>query len=375
MKFTCEKAAIRSAVSLVAKYADTRGHIPIIGHLLVKAEGDQVSVTATDLDKAATAIFPAKIEVEGSACIIADTVERATAQFTGSEFSLTVADDWATVVSGKARLKSPTLPTTDFPTELAMLNGEANCCFSLPADLLESVWKRVGFAIGKDLSRPYLQGVLAAREGDKLQFVATDGKQLSVLETSAPEGVGILPEGCIPLIQFPDWKGDVEVQFGETFARFTASGVTIATKLLETGFPDFWRRAIPDNEKSLIFDREELAKCAARVSINITGIRGSNSILMVGRDGVATLSTENKKGEVSDQIAYDGDDFEIAFTGSILRPALAALDCETLEFLCGDSGATGLFRKPNDDTHRIALWPYRDHRLGSLTHKDDGDAE
>ncbi|OYX44961.1 MAG: DNA polymerase III subunit beta, partial [Alphaproteobacteria bacterium 32-64-14] len=74
MKLTIDRNALMRALSHVQAVVERRNTIPILSNILMVAEGDKLSLTATDLDIEATDAAPAEIKKAGSVTAPAQTL-------------------------------------------------------------------------------------------------------------------------------------------------------------------------------------------------------------------------------------------------------------------------------------------------------------
>lgn len=361
MRFVAERESILSALSFVAKYAAADNKIPIIADVLVKAEGGNVYFVATDMEQAASDSCSADTQETGTLCLPASLLLRAIKSSSG-EVTLTADDRQATVVIGKSRFKMPVLPAIDFP-DMPMLTKDGDCEFALDGATLSKIDKAVAFSAEQPGGRYFLIGVSWQVNEGQLEFCATDGKKLSLLSVAAPHSENPMPQIVVPIIETPSWTGNVHVAITQGFIRFQSGQQVLASKLVEGTYPDY-RRLIPQNSTSIILDRQELLASLGRVAL--VADAKEHSILFVGREGKVTLSSVTVTGEATDDVAYHGDDFQIAIVHHVAVPILSSFDCETVEIRFADHQTGITIHDPNDASRVTFAMPYRDRRLSEF---------
>lgn len=358
MRFTAERENILSALSFVAKHAETKGTIPILTNVLVKAEDGLITLTATDTNRVASDSFAADTKIAGAICLSADLLLRSVKGSSGSEVSVASDDRQATVSCGQSKLKLPVLHASYFP-EMPMLSIEAPCNFQLPAETLHRVKAAVGFAVSTETrTRFYLCGTSWRISNGLLEFCATGGKSLSLMSLDAP--VQEIPHIIVPEFDIPEWEGTVNVSLTERFIRYSCGGQTVASKLIDGCFPDY-HRVIPKNTTTGVFDREEMLSAISRA--RLVADRGEHSILFAGKAGKITVSARTDRGETSDKVAYEGDDFRIAVEAGVIAPILKSFDCETIEWRIADAGSPTTIHDPKDASRITVAMPYHDSRV------------
>ncbi|WP_404927131.1 DNA polymerase III subunit beta [Mesorhizobium sp. ORM16] len=361
MKFTAERETILAALTFVGKYAASDNKIPIIADVLIKAKGSQVYFVATDLEQAAADSCPAEVQEPGVLCLPASLLLKAIKSSSG-EVSLSADDRQATVTIGKSKFKMPVLPAADFP-EMPMLTKDGDCAFAVDGAVLTRIGKAVAFSAEQPNGRYFLIGVSWRVHEGQLEFCATDGKKLSLMSVDAPHAAAAMPSVIVPIIDTPSWSGPVNVDASEAFVRFQSGNQTLASKLIEGTYPDY-HRLIPKNSTSIILDRQELLASLGRVAL--VADAKEHSILFVGRDGKVTLSSVTATGEAVDEIAYHGDDFQIAVVHHVAVPILSSFDCETIELRYADHQTGITIHDPNDASRVTFAMPYRDSRLAEF---------
>lgn len=359
MKLTVERSAILASLSFVALYVEQRANIPILNDVLLEASGDGVTVTGTDMDRVARDRFPANIEAEGRICLPGHLLLKALKNGAGSEVSIDADDAWATVRIGKSRLKLPVLPADDFPM-LEIMTRDAAHNFTMGGEALSAIGDKVSFARETGPSaRHFLSGTGWRARDDKIEFAAGASSRMAV--QSMPIDTGDF-DANVPTFPIPSWDGDVSIAVSETFIRLQSGDQVLASKLIDTPFADYHSmQPIPDNEARLTFDRVELLAAANRCGMI------SGSIMLVGRDGATVLSsTSPAAGEISDEVSYEGCDFQTAIVHQTLAGVLDSFDCKTIEMRWRSHDAGVTVHDPADDTRLVVMQPYRDFRLSEF---------
>lgn len=367
MKIIAERSAILSALSFVANYTDASDKIPILAMVRFDASEDCVSVTATDSDKSASDLFAAHVQEPGSACLPGSLIVKAVRSTDAAEIMIDAGEKEAAIqIGGRLRMKLPVLPAKDFP-DMQMLTAKGDCVFAVPAELFPRHSKEVAFAEGKGNADYWSQGTLWEAAGNDLHLCALDRVVMSRI--SVPIRVPDMPRVTVPTTALPNWDGDVSVTVSSHFIRFTCGKQTVATKLLDAPFPDY-RRIIPEHSSALRFDRAELL--AAFNRMGILPQKGGVSVLMIGRDGSASVLVRSYDGrEISDSVPYEGDDFQIAVQQRSMSAVLDSMDCEIVEVMIGDHTQNITIHDRRDESRIMLIAPYRDPRLAEYLPKQE----
>lgn len=355
MKLLAEKSAIVDALSFVCAYAAKDNRIPILASVHMVADGEGVTVSATNADRAARGRFSAEVERQSSLCLPAALLLSAVQNSTGTEVIIDADERRAVIKCGKQRFTLPVLPANDFPP-LPMLDSADGTILDLDGAMLARIAKQVSFAAEDSKGRYYLAGTNWRASSGTIEFCATDGKRLSLISAETSADLDII----VPIFDLPAWDGPVSILATDRSIRFQHGNRVVASKLVEGSYPDI-RRILPKGGAPLLFDRAELLAGIKRVSL-IADAK-DHSVLLVGRNGTATLAGATAEREAVDEVAYDGDDFQIAFLNTVISSVIASFDCEVVEIRYSDHASPIIVHDPRDENRIGFAMPYADRRV------------
>ncbi|WP_319518801.1 DNA polymerase III subunit beta [uncultured Martelella sp.] len=371
MRITLERSNLLKSLNHVHRVVERRNTIPILSNVLLKAEGADLEMKATDLDLEITEKTPAMVEQAGATTVPAHLLYEIVRKLSdGSEVSLATAPDGQTisVFSGKSKFSLQCLPQEDFPDLTA---GSFSHAFKLKAADLKMLIDRTQFAISTEETRYYLNGIFfhAMAEGSdlKLRAVATDGHRLARAEIDAPSGCENMPGVIIPrktvgelqkLVDDPEIIVAVEVS--DAKIRFTIGSVVITSKLIDGTFPDYQRVIPANNDREMRIECDAFAKAVDRVS-TVSSERGRAVKLSLG-EGQLTLTVNNPdSGSATDELAvgYDSEAMDIGFNAKYLLDITAQLTGDEAIFLFADAGSPTLVRDTDNENALYVLMPMR----------------
>ena len=117
MKFSAERETILAPLQAVIGVVERRQTMPILANVLVVGRGEQLSITATDLEVELVAKTNVNLQQAGEVTLpgrkLLDIV-RALPEKT--QVTVSIEAEKATIRSGKSRFTLATLPASDFPT-------------------------------------------------------------------------------------------------------------------------------------------------------------------------------------------------------------------------------------------------------------------
>ncbi|WP_336810899.1 DNA polymerase III subunit beta [Bosea sp. MMO-172] len=369
MKLTIPRAVLAPALASLSRVVERRQTIPVLSNILLKAEGDRLALSATDLDIRAETSLPCEVAEPGAITLPAHTLSDIVRKLP-AEAAITLDGDEKGMAlrAGRSRFSLQTLPESDFPDITA---GEFNCRFALPAKSLAEIVEVTSFAISTEETRYYLNGIhMHATTVDGaavLRAVATDGHKLSRLQLPAPAGAEEMPAVIIPrktvaelARMAKDVDGDLTVELSATKIRVTAGATTLVSKLIDGTFPDYQRVIPAGNEKVATLEAEAFKQAVDRVA-TISSERG-RAVKLALAEGALTLTVSNPdSGSATEEVApdYTGAPIEIGFNHRYLLDILGILGGDTIQLKLAEPGAPAILQRREGDSLLVVLMPMR----------------
>jgi DNA polymerase-3 subunit beta len=371
MKLSLERNALLKAMSRAQSVVERRNTIPILGNVLIEAEGEGASLRATDLDIEVIDRAPAMVSRAGATTAPAHTLHEIVRKLPDGAM-VELHDDGLAgrleVRAGRSHFSLATLPREDFPI---MASAEYQTSFAAPAPLLRRLFDKAKFAISTEETRYYLNGVYlhAAKgpEGAVLRCVATDGHRLARIDAPLPPGAEDVPGVIVPRKTvgelrklLDDDEAEIRVSVSETKIRFATPEVTLTSKVIDGTFPDYARVIPIGNAKRLEVDAAEFAQAVDRVA-TVSSER-SRAVKMALEDDRLILSVNAPDSGAADEelaVAYADERLEIGFNAKYLLEIAGQVDRENAVFLFNSAGDPTLMREGDDDSAVYVVMPMR----------------
>ncbi|MCF6232447.1 MAG: DNA polymerase III subunit beta [Rhodobacteraceae bacterium] len=371
MKFSIERGTLLKAVSQAQSVVERRNTIPILANVLIEAEGETVSLRATDLDIEVVDKAVAQVERAGTTTVLATMLHEIVRKLPDGALVTLTADDVAgrlTVEAGRSNFSLATLPKEDFPV---MATSEYQTNFSAPAGVLRRLFDKSRFAISNEETRYYLNGVymhVAESDGGKvLRCVATDGHRLARIDADLPEGAGDMPGVIVPRKTvmelrklLDDDEMEIAVSVSETKVRFATPDITLTSKVIDGTFPDYTRVIPQGNTKRLEVDAKEFAQAVDRVA-TVSSERSRAVKLALDEDRLILSVNAPDSGAAEEElaVAYGDEPLEIGFNAKYLLEIASQVDRENAVFMFNSAGDPTLMREGNDLSAVYVVMPMR----------------
>jgi DNA polymerase-3 subunit beta len=364
MKLNAPRENFLDPLQAVIGVVERRQTMPILANVLINAKGNNVSVTATDLEVEMVASSELVAKQDGEITVPArKLLDICKALRDGSEIDLSVSGDKATIRSGRSRFTLATLPAADFPL---VEDIDSKQSITVPQRDLKRLLDRTHFSMAHQDVRYYLNGLLLEMGDGKLRAVATDGHRLAMCQIDAESSEDgthqvIVPrKGVLELQRLLGDSGDVSIAIGNNHIRAEVGAIRFTSKLIDGRFPEY-QRVIPKRSGEVIgADREELRHALHRAAIlsneKYRGVRlelGENILK------IQAHNPEQEEAEEEIEVQYAGADLEIGFNVNYLVDALGALDGEEANLQINDPSSSCLIWNDGTEGCEYVVMPMR----------------
>jgi DNA polymerase-3 subunit beta len=354
MKLILQKQKFLNALSAVQNVVGSRTPIGILNNLLLKAEKNELTISATDLDIGIRTSCEVGVEKPGSITLPARRLFSIIRELPSEELTLDVdAKLGATMRCGAAFFKIMGMPAEEFPAipEFPSKTSEKNPIYKIEQKALKELLKRVSYAMSADEKRYVLNGLLLCLKDGKLTIVATDGRRLALTDQEldfpkSGEREFILPaKAVLELQRLLGDKEDVSFVILENQILFSFGHTEIAAKMVEGNYPNY-RQVIPAEAKERVtLERELFLNSVRRVAL--LSSEKSNSVkLTFAKNNLEIAANTPDVGEARESIPvqYKGKEFTMAFNPEFLVDPLKNIDHDTIHFDFIDELSPGVIR-------------------------------
>lgn len=362
MKVICARKDLNESVQIAARAVSARTSLPILGHLLITAEDDQLRIAATDLEIGLECVVEAKVQVPGSLTVPARYMSEVLNALPETDVVLSVDESYAVNIK---------CATSDFsilglpPEEFPMLpEVREDVSFTIERDALRESIRKASFAIGVDESRAILTGVLMQVTESGLKLVSTDTHRLCVLDCQLVESRGevnaIVPGRAmneLPRI-VPEGEGTVSVGISQTQVKFKIGDTVLISRLIEGQFPNFEKVIPTEHNKKLIIPTQQFEQSLKRVAI--VAKENSNRAVVQVEDGKLIITAESGtvgKAHEEVEIVKEGEDTKMAFSARYLLDVLGVVDTEAIEVELTGEVNQALIRPQGRDDYLYVVMP------------------
>lgn len=315
MKLQVTQENLNKALSSVARIANTRNTLPILGNVLLRTIDNRLSVSATNLDIAITHHIGSKISEEGAITVPARLMQDFVSSLPSGVIDLELEENKLNISTEQYQSTINGVSAEDFPIMPAISGGTT---WQLQASVLKKGLQQTVFAASSDEARPVLTGVYIHSHDGKLYMVATDSYRLAEKELGKnKDKVALLvPASALSdmLRIIDDGEDPVTITHDDQQVLFQFGEVELVSRLIEGNYPDY-RKLIPASfgvstslsredftnitKVSSLFARES----AGSVTIKVDEVGNQVSIHSVasqlGANTASAAATINGSGDVT----------------------------------------------------------------------------
>jgi len=335
--------------------------MPILSNVLIKAEGDSIALTTTNLDLGIRCQIKASIETPGALTLPVRKLATIVKSLPNSDVEMeSTSGNQAKIASGGSLFRIMGISEEEFP---ALPSFEDQHEFNLAQDELVNMLKSVSYAQSADENRYILNGVYFIFEENKMTLVATDGRRLALtskdMEVSG-ENAGnlILPAKTVAELERLLGQGEsVKITFSDRQVAFAIAikdnlkegglqdSIYLVSKIVEGNYPNY-KQVIPkETEHRIKVERELFQECVQRAAL-VTSDKNNSVKIKLSQNLLEISGSSPEYGESHESmaIAYEGGDVQVAFNPSFLMDPLKALTKDEVYFEFKDELSPGVFK-------------------------------
>lgn len=367
MKFSCTQENLKKGLNLVSPVAAKSPHLPILSHIMLRAEAGMLTVLGTNLELGVTTTIRGKVEGVGQ-CVVPAQVftnyinlvsgERVDCSLEGTELIVTSGSQHSKI-RGADVTEFPVLPQIERSQHLTVARGE----------LLRAL-EHVLPCVATDDSRPELTGVYMTLQGSVLTLASTDSYRLAEYKLPVtPHGVTelkvIVPGKSLTEVYriFGAVEGaQVELVFADNQAMFRTDEVELLTRLIEGRFPEY-QQIIPTNfNTTTLVNTEDLKRaCKAASLFTKSGMNDVHLKFDPEKKQVTISAANNQLGENVSSVDAEmaGGNNAIVFNFRYLLDGISSVKSNKLKISMIDANNPSVFVPEEASEQLYILMPIK----------------
>lgn len=366
MKLNLIREQLLTPLQLVSGAVERRQTKPILSNILLDSTGDEIILTATDLEVELSSTINIKDVDKGKITVPArkllDICRNLDPQ---ANIKLSSEKTKVILKTGKSRFILSSLNAEEFPL---VGDLETSRTIRIPQKELKLLVDKTAFAMAQQDVRYYLNGMLLEVGNKNISTVATDGHRLALCKLSKEntdtldrKQVIIPRKGVMELQKLLiSEEKELQIKITNNHVRVELDDIVFTSKLIDGRFPSY-ERVIPEEANQVItVDKELFRQVLTRVSIlSNEKYRGIRMFVNKGHMKIQAHNPENEEAEEELEVDYNGNDLEMGFNVNYLLDVISVIDSQTMEINTKDSESSVLIRPTLENGSTYVVMPMR----------------
>lgn len=334
MKLICDGFELSEAVNKVMKATAIRSTNPILEGIKLKAEDDELILSATDLELSIEKKIKADVKIEGETVVAGRFFAELIKKLNNEKIEITKNPDENTI-----RIKYTdsegliqTMPVSEFPEIKKIESPEY---VTLKENDLKQLINMTIFSAAYDDSRPILKGILVEVEDNKINAVALDGYRMAlctkpVIKTTANLSF-VVPARCLSEVSkiLGDSDNEVNILVQKNYILINVDETKIITRLLDGDFINY-KQVVPVNTNTIVtISKKYLEETVERTSL-LARLNKNNLVTFNISETLMLVSSTSDMGNIKEKIAVNtkGKEIVVAFNARYFSECLKNISDE-----------------------------------------------
>jgi DNA polymerase III subunit beta len=362
MKLQVTQENLTKALGSVARVANTRNTLPILGNVLLRTIGNQLSVSATNLDIAITHFIGSKVAEEGSITVPAKLMQDFVSSLPSGVIDLELDENKLHITTDQYKSTINGVSAEDFPVMPAINGGTS---WQISSSVFKKGLQQVVLAASSDEARPVLTGLFLHTFEQELFMVATDSYRLAErsLQKNKADVSLLVPGSAMQdmLRIIGDSEDPVTITHDDQQILLQSGEVELVSRLIDGKYPDY-RKLIPASfditatlSRADFTNITKVSSLFARESAGSVTIKVDESSKQVSIRSIASQLGENTASAAA-EIKGSG---EVTLNSRYLLEALHVFSGNTITLSFNGKLDPCLLVDPSEKGYKHVIMPLR----------------
>lgn len=361
MNFVIASGTLLKHLQGISGVLSTSNTLPILDNFLFEISGNQMTVSASDLETTIRTTMEVDSKEDGKIAIPAKILldvlktladQPCTFHVDMENFAIEIAYD-----NGKSKMVG--FDGDDFPKTPSIESPNST---KLSGDILLNAINKTLFATGTDDLRPVMSGVYCEFTPENITFVATDAHKLVRYTRIDSQATGsssfILPKKPLNLLR-TNLNGEEEVQldYNDSNVVFTFGDMVLICRLIDGKYPNYEAVIPKENPNVLLIDRLQFLSSIKRVSIFANKTTHQIKLKLAGSELSLSAEDIDFANEANERLTcnYSGEDMEIGFNSRFLMEMLGNIDTTEVRLEMSEPSRAGLLKPAEQEENEDIL--------------------
>lgn len=337
-----EKSKLVEGLRKVSNAISKNTTLEILNGVLIEAENNNLSITATDLNIAITTHIPCQTEMFKETYVVdAKLFTNIISKMPEENIEITLKEKAIEIKSGNSKFNINILgQAEEYPSLNTLTEIKDITKMTLKADTFKEIVKRTYPFVREDHVRPELNGIKFEISNKILKTVSLDGYRLSYFVSEIDDEIDgeiIIPAKVLENSVKAISGENVIISFNKEInkcIKIESEDAIIYSRTLEGKFLDFKSLLQVENNTTIVkANREKLKEAIDRVLIIAKAEKNIPVILKINNNQLKIIAkTDNSNIKEVLDIKTEGENNVIAFNPLFVQQALSVMENEEIEF-------------------------------------------
>jgi len=336
VRFEVNRDVFSEAVSFAVKLLPQRTTLPILGGVLIEADGATVTLSAFDYESSARTSIAAEVETAGRTLVSGRLLADIASRLPAAPVVFSLEDGKVSIRCGAGRFTLLPMPVEEYPA-LPQIDDRGGL---VPGDAFSDAIAQVVVAASRDDVTPVITGVQLEVTEDSLSLVATDRYRVAIRDipwdsagSGLTEATALVPARVLSEIgkTFAHSK-TVRISIAEGGDReliaFSADDRAVTSLLIKGNYPPVKRLFPQAVEDYAVLATSDLVDAVRRVSLVLE--REAALRFSFTPDGLVLEAAGSEQAQASETIdaVLTGEETVVSLKPQFLIDALGAVHSE-----------------------------------------------
>lgn len=328
MKLICDGFELSEAVNKVMKATAIRSTNPILEGIKLKAEDDELVLSATDLELSIEKKIKADVKIEGEVVVAGRFFAELIKKLNNEKIEISKNENENTI-----RIKYTdsegfiqTMPVSEFP-EIKKIDSPEY--ITIKENDLKQLINMTIFSAAYDDSRPILKGILIEVENNKINAVALDGYRMALTTKPVQRATAslrfVVPARCLSEVSkiLGDTDNEINILVQKNYILINIDETKVITRLLDGDFINY-KQVIPSTTNTVVtISKKYLEETIDRTSL-LARLNKNNLVNFNITETLMCVSSTSDMGNIKEKIAVNtkGKEMVVAFNARYFSECL-----------------------------------------------------
>lgn len=354
MKLTCESSALADALTQVGKALPLRRDTTsILNGIKLKAEGDVLTLNATDRELFIEKKIAAGIMVEGETVVTGRLLVDFSHKIDGEIIIDTTNEAQIKIAYGESFGFINTMDPADYPQFVKVADEKT---FTISKREFKDLIKKIIFCAATEDNRPVLKGCSIEIGDGKMTGVSSDGYRLALCSKPISyDGEGI--KVIVParsMNEIGNLLGEeedvIKISIEKNYFKVDMGDTKIVTRLIEGDYINYNKIIPTEYSTTVLVEKKALEASIDRAALTAKEDRRSMVKLEI-KEKTMTISAESEISGVNERMRIElkGHDLNIGFNTKYLSDSFHAIGDEFIKLCFNSSVMPGVILPADEE--------------------------